>query len=75
MQLDYQVRSQESFRYASEITQPFGGLDEVIKWCKQALEDEWRWQLLEMSSDIRPGKYIFYFDSERDCCAFKLRWS
>ena len=75
MQIDYQVRSQESFRHATEITLPFGKLDGVINWCKQALEDEWRWQLREMSSDIRPGRYIFYFDSERDYCAFKLCWS
>lgn len=71
---DYQIRSQESFRHAQEIRQPFGRLDDVIAWCKTALEHEWRWQLIEPSSDIRQGRYIFYFDSERDYCAFTLRW-
>lgn len=71
---DYQIRSQESFHHALEIQQPFGKLEEVIDWCKSAMEDEWRWQLIETSSDIRPGRYIFFFDSERDYCAFNLRW-
>jgi len=71
---DYQIRSQESFRHAREIQQPFGRLDAVIDWCKTALESEWRWQLIESSSDTRQGRYIFYFDSERDFCAFSLRW-
>lgn len=71
---DYQIRSRESFHHAQEIQKPFGKLDDVIDWCKTALEAEWRWQLIQPSSDKAPGRYIFYFDSERDYCAFSLRW-
>jgi hypothetical protein len=71
---DYLIRSKESFSYAKEISRPFGGIDAVIAWCKSELLSEWRWQMVEMSSDIRPGRYIFYFDSERDCVAFLLHW-
>lgn len=70
----YQKRAQDSFSYAKEISKPWGGVDSVISWCKTELTGEWRWQLLEMSSDQRPGRYIFYFDSDRDCCAFTLKW-
>ena len=70
-----EIRKGESFSHAKEIVQPFGGLDSVISWCKQTMENEWRWQLCEVSSDIRPGRYIFYFDSERDYCAFLMRWA
>jgi hypothetical protein len=70
-----QIRKGESFSHAKEISKPFGGIDRVISWCKTAMEDEWRWQLIETSSDIRDGRYIFYFDSERDFFAFTLRWS
>jgi len=45
-----------------------------LAWCKAGLDDEWRWQLLEISSDRTPGRYIFYFDSERDYLAFSMRW-
>ena len=68
-------RSIDSFQFVREIAKPFGTLDEVIAWCKTALENEWRWQLISTSSDKRPGNYRFYFDSERDYCAFMLRWS
>jgi hypothetical protein len=27
------------------------------------------------SSDRAPGRYIFYFDSDRDAAAFALFWS
>ncbi|CAB4137325.1 hypothetical protein UFOVP328_18 [uncultured Caudovirales phage] len=67
-------RSKESFQHAQEIVKPFGVLEAVLAWCKTNLEDEWRWQLLEMSSDIKPGRYIFFFDSERDYLAFVLKW-
>ena len=67
-------RSADSFALAREITKPFGGLDAVLAWCKTELTGEWRWQLIEVSTDQRPGRYIFYFDSERDCCAFMLKW-
>jgi len=68
-------RDQDSFRHAQEIAKPFGVLESVLDWCKEELVEEWRWQLIEVSSDHRPGRYVFYFDSERDCLAFTMKWS
>lgn len=68
-------RSRESFNHACEIVKPFGVLEAVLVWCKANLQDEWRWQLVEMSSDIKPGRYLFFFDNERDYLAFVLKWS
>jgi len=68
-------RNRESFLYSREITKPFGELDRVIDWCKTELVGDWRWQLVDVSSDTRPGRYIFYFDTERDFFAFTLQWS
>jgi len=70
-----QIRDGESFAYAREIHKPFGQIDSILEWCKSELQEEWRWQLVDVSSDIRPGRYIFYFDSERDCFAFALKWA
>lgn len=67
-------RNKESFNFAREVAKPFGGLEPVLEWCKAELTNEWRWQLVEMSNDRRPGRYIFYFDNEKDCCAFTLKW-
>lgn len=71
---EHHIRDKESFAYAKEISKPWGGLDPILAWCKTELVGEWRWQLIDVSSDIRPGRYIFYFDSDRDCCAFTLKW-
>jgi hypothetical protein len=68
-------RDRNSFNHAQEIAKPFGVLESVLDWCKEELTSEWRWQLIEVSSDRRPGRYIFYFDSERDCLAFTMKWS
>jgi hypothetical protein len=69
------MRDRESFLYAKEIAKPFGVLESILDWCKDELLEEWRWQLLDISTDSRPGRYIFYFDSERDCFAFTLKWA
>jgi hypothetical protein len=69
-----QSRDQNSFCYAKEIVKEFGILEQVLDWCKQQLIDEWCWQLHEVSGDCRPGRYIFFFDSERDCLAFTMKW-
>ena len=69
------VRDKDSFRHAQEIAKPFGVLEHVLDWCKEELSAEWRWQLIEVSNDHRPGRYIFYFDSERDYLAFVMKWS
>lgn len=68
-------RRRESFSYVREIAKPHGKLDIVLAWCKTELEQEWRWQLVEPSSDHRPGRYCFFFDSERDYVAFVLHWA
>jgi hypothetical protein len=70
----FEIRKGDSFNYAREIHKPFGELDRVLAWCKTELLDEWRWQLIDVSTDRRPGRYIFYFDSERDYFAFTLYW-
>jgi hypothetical protein len=72
---EYHVRPRDSFLYVKEITKPFGVIDRVIVWCKSELQGDWRWQLVDTSSDQRPGRYIFYFDSERDLCAFVMQWA
>jgi len=71
---DYQTRDRTSFLYVKEITKPWGGLDLVLAWCRTELTGEWRWQLMHPSSDSAPGRYAFYFDSDRDMCAFTMTW-
>lgn len=67
-------RDKDSFLFAREISKPWGGLEPVLEWCKSELQADWRWQMVEMSNDLRPGRYIFYFDNEKDCFAFTLKW-
>jgi len=69
------MRDKDSFDHAHEIVKPFGVIEHVLNWCKSELRGDWRWQLSEMSSDIKPGRYIFYFDDERDYLAFLMKWS
>ena len=75
LQDDYHVRAADSFAHAHEIVKPFGQIDVILAWTKAELVGDWRWQLVELSSFVRPGRYIFYFDSERDLLSFVLKWS
>lgn len=68
------IRLGHSFRHACRIQKKYGVLEDILSWCKASLTSEWRWQLVSVSSDIRPGDYIFYFDSERDYLAFVMKW-
>ena len=70
-----QIRDGESFPYAREIYKPFGQLAKVLTWCRTELDGDWRWQLVRTSTDREPGRYIFYFDTERDLFAFTLQWA
>lgn len=67
-------RDKDSFSYAKECRRSWGHLEEVLTWCKSELIGDWRWQLVDMSTDVKPGRYIFYFDEEKDCLAFVLKW-
>jgi hypothetical protein len=68
------IRPRESFAHAQEINKPYGQVETVLDWCKKELVGDWRWQLVEVSTTNKPGRYIFYFDSEADCFAFTLKW-
>jgi hypothetical protein len=68
-------RDRDSFNFAKEIYKPFGAIEGILDWAKAELIGEWRWQLIELSSERKPGRYIFYFDSERDYLSFILKCS
>lgn len=71
----YRIRDKDSFKHAQEISKPYGQIDEILDWAKSELRGEWRWQLVDLSTQWKPGRYIFYFDSEKDYFAFALKWS
>ena len=72
---EHTIRLGDSFCHANRIQKDYGVLENILTWCKQSLTAEWRWQLISVSSDVRPGDYIFYFDSERDYLAFVMKWA
>jgi len=67
-------RNRESFPYSREVHKHWGGLEPMLTWCKAELTGDWRWQLIDMATDQRPGRYCFFFDSERDVVAFTMKW-
>lgn len=69
------TRQGKGFRHAIEVTFPFGRLDSALAWCREQTQEDWRWQLVEVSSDLKPGRYIFYFDSDIDKLGFLMKWS
>lgn len=70
----FHIRPAESFDYTMRLERPWGWLDQAIAWCKTEMTGEWRWQIVSMSSDQRPGDYIFYFDTHRDYFTFCLKF-
>jgi len=70
------MQDKDSFDHACRIQKNYGVIEEILAWSKEALTaDSWRWQLVTVSSNDRPGEYIFYFNSERDYLAFVMKWS
>lgn len=62
------------FGFACEISKSWGSLEPIIGWCKQELGQNWGWQIVENSGSATPGRYIFYFNDEKDYFAFVLKW-
>jgi len=73
--INFKSRAKESFQHVMEIDKPYGVLETVLEWCKTNLQEDWRWQLVQVSSDKTPGHYTFYFDSERDYFTFVMKWA
>ena len=83
-ELGYSERDATSFAYSASVALAFGQLEPVLAWCRAELVGEWRWEyhpLDEWRWEYHPhdalGKwqYKFYFDSERDCLAVRLKWA
>ena len=68
----HHTRLASSFPYQQQACQ---NLDAMLAWCRNECQGDWRWQLVENSGFRSPGLYCFYFDSDRDACAFALKWS
>jgi len=71
---ELQITHGESFNHAVEINKPFKGLEPILCWCRSECRGHWKWQLVDTPSDIRNGRYIFYFMDEKDYFAFQLKW-
>jgi len=71
---DLVVQEGASFKHAREINRPFHGLSPVLEWCKTECHPGWKWQLVDTPSDIRDGRYIFYFNNKQDYTNFLLKW-
>ena len=52
--------SDASYTHACEVSH-HPQVEPIILWCKQNLDDTWRWQIVETSGNS-PGRYIFYFN-------------
>ena len=62
-------------QYEFQIEIRSGKLDEILSWCRREVAGDWRWQLLETSGSNALGRYQFYFEQDKDCCAFSLKWA
>lgn len=51
--------------FKTEVTFPFGKLNDMIDWCKKNCEGEWKF------GDSAKG-YTFYFENESDYINFLL---
>lgn len=67
------ARVADSFHFAKELHRDFGKIDAVVEWCRSECRGDWRWQLVDNSGNS-PGRYIFYFDDDRDISAFLIKW-
>jgi hypothetical protein len=60
-----------NIQYKTDIGIPYGQLNEVIKWCVDNLEHDWKYIVLDYGGKD-PGHYEFIFDDEKDFIKFML---
>ena len=73
-ELGYSERDATSFAYSASVALAFGQLEPVLAWCRAELVGEWRWEYHPHDA-LGKWQYKFYFDSERDCLAVRLKWA
>jgi len=58
--------------FSCVVSRPFGWLDMALEWCRNEIQAEWRWSMIETSSHSTNGIYRFYFSNLQDLVAFNL---
>lgn len=59
-------------QYRAQVGIPYGHLSEMIQWCTDYCQSNWKYQVLDYGGKD-PGNYEFIFDDERDYVQF-LMW-
>ena len=59
----------DTYKYNVKITPKFGELKELIEWCEQNCEHDWRFM---EDIDDQWNSYVFLFNEHRDYVAFSL---
>jgi hypothetical protein len=54
-----------------KLTIPYGELQPIIEWCDRNCLSEWRY-MEDPNANFLSGGWVFFFESERDYCAFLL---
>lgn len=71
----YAEATNDCLPYSRDILKPYGQLDPILSWCDRECAGKWLWRMNSSSSYNTPGQYTFYFETERDCVAFCLKWA
>jgi hypothetical protein len=66
------MSDQDCLTFSCTVSKPFGWLDPALDWCRREVGQEWKWQLIESSTDQAHGVYRFYFSSLQDFVAFTM---
>lgn len=56
--------------YKVQVKLPYGELQPIVEWCDRNCVDEWRY--MEDPNGDMYNSWVFFFENERDYCAFLL---
>lgn len=59
--------------YKVEIGIPYGKLNDVITWCVNNIDNDWKYSVVDYGGKD-PGHYEFLFNNEKDYVKF-LMWN
>ena len=69
-----EIETALDYKFSQAIEKEYGSIDQVLEWCQSELSEKWAWEITSGPSSTAPCSFIFYFNSERDTVAFRLKW-